>query len=144
MALIRVDRYKFNKDNTISRMYVDDELFCFGIEDEKRNVKVKGETCIPDGVYELGTRWSPKFSSTFNHDMIWVKNVPNFDFILLHWGNTDDDTDGCYIIGDQLGIVKGQEAVLNSRATYKRLYAKVINRIKAGGEQIEYRSLTVV
>lgn len=141
MSLIKVERFIHKKDWTISKVYVDGKLFCYAIEDEKRDVKVKGETRIPDGIYELGTRWSPKFSSTYNHDMIWVKNVPNFEFILIHWGNTDDDTDGCLILGDKIGVVKGQEAVLNSRATYVKFYKAVIDKIKQGGQKIEYVSV---
>lgn len=141
MSLIKVERFIHNKDNTISRVYIDDKLFCFAIEDEKRTTKVKGETCIPDGIYNLSTRWSPKFSSTYNHDMIWVKDVPNFEYILVHWGNTDDDTDGCLIVGAKIGIVKGQDAVLSSRDTYLKLYTKVIDKIKLGGQTIQYISV---
>jgi len=138
MALIKVERFIFKPDWTISKVYVDGKLFCYAVEDEIRSVKVKGETAIPKGVYPLGTRWSPKFSGAYNHEMIWVKDVPNFEFILIHWGNTDDDTDGCLIVGDKIGVVKGQEGVLNSRATYLKLYNKVIDKIKDSGQKIEY------
>src|SRR6185436_6603557 len=95
-------------------------------------------TCIPDGTYALGTRWSPKFSPKYNHEMVWVKNVPGFEFILIHTGNTIDDTEGCLIIGDRIGVVKGKDAVLNSKATYLRFYGRVIDAIRAGGKEIEY------
>ena len=141
MSLIKVERFIHKPDWTISRVYLEDKLFCFAIEDEYRTIKVKGETAIPDGVYKLGTRFSPKFSPEYNHEMIWVKDVPNFEFILIHWGNTDDDTDGCLIVGSKIGIIKGQDAVLSSRDTYLKLYTKVIDRIRKGNETIEYISI---
>jgi hypothetical protein len=163
-----VERYIHGKDCTISHFYINGKLECFGVEDEFRAVKVKGETRIPDGVYEVGFRNSPRFSSSYNHHpktfslvsanvmaqntqrykehvqghpMIWIKNVPNFEYILLHWGNTDDDTDGCYIVGKSLGIINGQQGVTESRLAYISLYPEVMKAIQAGGVTIEYRSV---
>ena len=141
MALIKVERFLHHPDCEISRVYVNGEYFCFSIEDAFRTTKIKGETCIPYGIYPLATRWSPKFSKSYNHDMIWVQNVPDFEFILIHWGNTISDTEGCLIIGDKIGVVNQKDAVLNSRATYQRFYARVINQIKAGGQSIEYSKI---
>jgi len=117
MALIKVERFLHHPDCEISRVYINGEYFCFSIEDATRTTKIKGETCIPLGQYPLSTRFSPKFSKAYNHDMIWVQNVPGFDFILIHWGNTISDTEGCLIIGDKIGTVNQKDAVLNSRAT---------------------------
>jgi hypothetical protein len=138
MALIKVERFLHHPDCEISRVFIDGEYFCFSIEDAERTTKIKGETCIPYGVYPLGTYKSPHFSKEYNHDMIWVKDVPGFEFILIHWGNTISDTEGCLIIGDKIGVVNQKDAVLNSRATYLKFYARVINQIKAGGQTIEY------
>lgn len=164
-----VERYQHDKDWTLSHFYAPDgKLLCFGIEDEFRAVKVKSETRIPDGVYELGHRVSPKFSSSFYvndayrllspqskasnpnfykgfakyHELIWVKNVPGFEFVLIHWGNTDDDTDGCYIVGDTVSILGGQKAVLNSKNTYMNIYPQIMRDIMSGEKvEIEYRSV---
>jgi hypothetical protein len=56
-------------------------------------------------------------------------NVPAFDGILIHVGNTDRDTDGCILVGENKAIGK----VLNSRETFLRLYAKMQ---EAKGENI--------
>lgn len=141
MSLIKVERFLHHPDCEIGRVYINGEYFCFSIEDASRTTKIKGETCIPLGVYPLGTRFSPRFSKTYNHDMIWVKNVPGFEFILIHWGNTISDTEGCLIIGDKIGVVNQKDAVLNSRATYLKFYGRVINQIKAGGQTIEYTTV---
>ena len=138
MALIKVERFIHHPDSEISRVYVNDQLFCYSIEDAYRTTKIPGETCIPDGVYPLATRWSPHFSPKYNHDMVWVQNVPGFQYILIHTGNTINDTEGCLILGGKIGILNGKDAVLNSKPTYLSFYNKVINQVKAGGQQIEY------
>jgi len=73
------------------------------------------------------------------HELIWVKEVPRFEFILWHWGNTDDDTDGCYVVGSVVGNINGQGAVLNSRQKYMEIYPVIWRAIKAGKVQVEYK-----
>jgi hypothetical protein len=141
MALIKVERFLHHPDCEIGRVYINGEYFCFSIEDASRTTKIKGETCIPVGQYPLNIRFSPRFSKAYNHDMIWVQNVPGFEFILIHWGNTISDTEGCLIIGDKIGVVNQKDAVLNSRATYLKFYDRVINQIKLGGQSIEYSAI---
>ena len=141
MALIKVARFLHHPDCEIARVYINNDFFCFSIEDATRTTKIHGETCIPLGKYPLGVRNSPKFSAMYKHDMVWVKDVPGFQFILIHWGNTISDTEGCLILGDKIGVVKAKDAVLNSRTTYIKFYNKVINQIKAGGQFIEYVSI---
>lgn len=141
MSLIKVERFLHHPDCEIGRVYVDGVFFCFSIEDAARTTKIHGETCIPLGKYSLSTRWSPKLSPIYNHDMIWLKNVPGFEFILIHWGNTISDTEGCLIVGNKIGILNKKDAVLDSKATYLKLYKKVIDKIKSGGQFIEYVSV---
>ncbi len=138
MPLMRVERFLHHVDCEIGRLFVDNEYFCFTIEDAARTTKIPGVTCIPDGLYRLGTRWSPRFSGTYGHEMIWVRDVPGFEFILIHTGNTVHDTEGCLIVGNRIGVLRGKDAVLNSKATYFRLYERVIDRVKSGREEIEY------
>ncbi len=135
-----VERYEFKPDWTISKMYINGVFVCFAIEDEIRTNKIHGETAIPYGVYPLGLRWSPKFSPEYKHEMVWIMNVPNFEFVLLHWGNTDDDTEGCLIVGNSVGTLKGQGAVLDSRATYLQVHKFIHDHLKSGGAgTIEYK-----
>ncbi|MDO7875995.1 DUF5675 family protein [Hymenobacter sp. ASUV-10] len=165
--LLTVVRQPSAADWTLSRLFVRAADYCAGIEDEARPAgrEVYAETCVPLGTYPLGLRQSPAFSTSFYtrdgvnlieraawlqlksaekllykpHDLIWVKGSLEKRLILLHWGNTDDDTAGCYIVGEKHGTIGHQAAVLNSRRTYVKLYAAIIGAIRAGGQSIEYR-----
>ena len=150
---LEIKSNKFNKDWTISKLFIDGVLDGYVVEDEIRAKKVKGETAIWGGVYKLASRFSPKFSNHFYwngksliskseyqelkdksnykpHELIWILDVKEFEFILIHWGNTDLDSDGCLIVGSKIGIIKGREGVLNSRLYYKKFYEKVFPNLK--------------
>ena len=162
--LITVERFIKRPDWSISNVYVEDKLNCYSVEDEYRKVKVKGETCIPEGIYPLALVNSPKFSGSFMsndkfdiieskiydvkrhigykfHKVISVGNVPDFQNILIHWGNTDDDTDGCLVVGSSIGVINGQQGVLYSKEAYKRFYKLVAPEIAKGGRSITYKSI---
>lgn len=166
MDKVKVIRYKHEKDWTISKFTFDNVLMGYGVEDEFREVKVHGETRIPEGTYKLDLRNSPKFSSKYfrddngilieaskrtsanlikiyhtAHELIWVKDVPGFEYILWHWGNSDDDSHGCYIVGSSLGIIEGQEVVLQSRKKYEEIYPLLWRAIKGKGLTVEYTSI---
>lgn len=164
MSQITVLRYPSEKDWTLSEFYILGQLFGFGVEDEHKDVKVHGETRIPNGTYELELTNSPKFSSSYYtskrvpeisrvkteeftepHKLITLKNVPNFSRVLWHWGNTDDDTEGCYIVGSTIGLIKGQAAVLGSRKKYEQVYPVISSLIKSNETKgiktfVEYRN----
>ena len=72
-------------------------------------------TAIPAGTYRITFEYSPKYKRR----MPYLHDVPHFLGILIHWGNTEKDSAGCIIVGENR--VKGK--VLNSHATFGRLYA---------------------
>lgn len=135
---ITVKRYKHEKDFTIGKVFIDNEFECYSLEDEKRDKKVMHETRIPEGKYkvELRTfgghheRYKVKFD--FHRGMLWVKDVPGFSDILIHIGNTDDDTSGCLLLGLTVDEFKG--VLGNSTEAYRRFYRKVLTAIEGGKE----------
>ena len=152
-----------DSDSTLSEVLLDVVKSFFSIEDEERVVKVKGETRVDAGIYPLALRDSPKFSHEYlvnpdgsfeivraktativqqsswkPHQLIWVKHTPRHEFVLIHWGNTDDSTDGCLIIGGATGTIEGQQAVLSSRACYEKFYPIMAKQIALGGSTIQY------
>lgn len=134
---------------TIGRLYVDNHYFCDTCEDVVRDLnndgdfndagegKVYARTAIPYGLYEVTMKVkSPKFSqrSAYNWCSGYLPrllNVPYFDGILIHAGNTADDSAGCILVGENK--VKGQ--VINSMATLKRLVT-ILKRASDSGEKI--------
>ena len=68
---------------------------CFTLEDAVRAVKIKHQTAIPFGTYNLALYNSPKFGPETLH----LLDVPNFEYVHIHSGNTENDTDGCILVG---------------------------------------------
>ena len=100
---------------TIGDLSIDGVFFCNVIEDVVRpvGVKVYGETAIPFGTYQVVMRYSPKFKKV----LPLLLDVPMFDGIRIHSGNTQSDSLGCLIVGENK--VKGR--VINSRKTMDKL-----------------------
>ncbi len=124
---------KRNKDNgvsTIGELSIDGKFFCYTLEDVYRKEKVYGETRIPAGTYKIGLTNSPKFSKRYGHYMLTLKDVPNFERILIHKGNTAKDTAGCILVGAK---VQGDEIEKGtSTPAYNSLYKVVYDSVLFG------------
>jgi len=132
MKLLQI-RFKSNDNASVSKLYVDKEFECYIVEDEHRNVKVKHETRIPAGIYELIIRkfggFHEKFSKKFSEwhkGMIEIKNVPGFTDILIHPGNSEKDTSGCLLPGGEIDLDTLTVKPGTSTPAYKKLYLKII------------------
>lgn len=126
--LLTVDRFEFTEKSTIGRLLIDGEFFCYTLEDKDRKLedggeKVYGETCIPRGLYTVSTRPSPKFGW-----VPWIISVPQFEWVLMHWGNKPEDTEGCILVGDSYTT----DWISHSRATFNKLMVKIEAAIDAG------------
>jgi hypothetical protein len=93
--------------------------------DEINDIKKPGITAIPTGTYKIVLNvFSNKFGNktfykeTCNGKLPRLINVKGFDGVLIHSGNTQLDTEGCLLVGENK--LKGQ--VINSQATFKKLY----------------------
>jgi hypothetical protein len=142
---IRVDRFISDNDSTASEIIIDGERVCFGLEDEPREIKVAGETRIPAGYYRVGVRnlggFNQRYSARFpdmHRGMLHVLDVPNFEYILIHCGNTDGHTAGCLLVGRDVITTSGAMRLIDSTSAYKLLYDKVIDAALAGDLHIEY------
>lgn len=130
---IEVNRFTSDDDTTISTISVDGEFVCFGLEDEYREQKVPKETRIPAGTYAIKLRkeggFHGRYQARYNwhRGMLHVQNVPGFEYILIHTGNTDEHTAGCLLTGEQATISKGDMSVGFSRVAYKKLYDMVVD-----------------
>lgn len=100
---------------TIGKLYIDGKYFCDTLEDAIRPFKIKNITAIPEGTYKVKITYSNRFKRL----MLILLNVPNFEGIRIHSGNTDADTSGCILVG--YNTVKGK--LTNSKNAYDKLYA---------------------
>lgn len=142
-----VDRYNSKEDFTDGLLFINCEFECHTLEDEFRTVKVYGETRIPDGEYKVElrkeggfhSRYLKKFGADFHRGMLWVKDVPGFEYILIHIGNDDDDTAGCLLVGSTAD--KDKAFTGGSTSAYKKMYSKVSKALLSGETvTIKYQS----
>ena len=94
---LKLQRFLFGKKDTIGKLYIDDVYFCYTLEDVVRGpgIKIPGETAIPAGLYSVIIDLSTRFKRLMPH----ILNVPDFEGIRIHKGNTDADTEGCILLG---------------------------------------------
>jgi len=119
------------------------QFLCYTLEDEYRNEKVMHETRVPAGTYQIKLRtvggFHGKYTKRFpelHKGMLHVQDVPGFEYILIHTGNTDEHTSGCLIIGDSQ---ENNQLVTNgfigrSTQAYKRVYPEIAAALEAGEE----------
>ena len=126
MNLTLIRKYKL-PTYTIGKLYIDEEYFCDTLEDKDRGltddmtvseiskIKIKNETAIPTGTYKV----TITYSNRFKKNMPLINDVKGFEGIRIHSGNTNQDTEGCILVG--FNKVKGN--VINSRDTYNKLFS---------------------
>ena len=145
---LEVLRFSSDSDSTLGALFdiTDKRKFlCFTLEDEFREVKISGETRIPAGTYNVtlrteggfNQRYNDKFGTDFNKGMLWVRDVPGFEYILIHIGNTDDNTEGCLLVGDtQTQNITKNGFIGASTDAYTRIYPPIADVLVEGGEVI--------
>ncbi len=114
---LQLKRVALRDTYTIGKLYVDGQYWCDTLEDRVRDLsrekKVPGETAIPAGTYDIVVNISPKFKRLLPR----LLGVPHFKGILIHRGNTDKDSAGCILVGENRTVGK----VLNSTYWEKRV-----------------------
>ncbi len=118
------------------------KFLAYTIEDEYRDEKIRGETRIPAGTYPVvlreeggfSARYLKKYGSEFHRGMLWIKDVPGFEWILLHTGNDDSATMGCLIVGNtqESNIVKPKGWVGSSGSNYATTYPYIRDALLKG------------
>ena len=124
---------------TIGKLYIDGKYFCDTLEDKDRGLsqalsleenkgrKVAGVTAIPTGRYLVRMDIvSPKYSKRAQYAFCEGKvprliNVPAYQGVLIHIGNSSYDTDGCILVGKNTVVGR----VLESTVTFKALYERM-------------------
>lgn len=122
---------------TIGKLSINGKYFSDTLEDSDRGLnssmsldvlkhkKLAHITAIPTGRYQVVMNVvSPKLSKSKFYKQFGegrvprLLNVPAFEGILIHCGNTAKDTDGCILVGKNSKV----GMVLDSKITYSKLY----------------------
>ncbi len=120
---------------TFGQLFVDGAKQCETLEDPVREVegatvdnwKIKGDTAIPRGRYRVIVN----HSNRFKRDLPLLLNVPGFEGIRIHAGNTEADTEGCILVGTK----RPATSILESRIAFNELFADIQEAL-ANGEQV--------
>lgn len=120
--ILTLKRYKSTNGTTLGRLFNGDEFLCYILEDQvrKNQPKVFGETAIPAGTYQITVTMSPHFGRL----LPLLNNVPRFEGVRIHSGNTKADTEGCLITGTT--VSPDGMSVFNSRLAFGKVF-DVIN-----------------
>ena len=151
---LEVLRFSSEKDSTSGLLFDvtgNRKYLCYTLEDQYQTKKVMQETRIPAGEYEIKFRKEGGFHKRYterypdiHRGMLHVTNVPNFKWILIHTGNTDEHTAGCLLVGDSQennSIIK-DGFIGKSVNAYKRIYPDIARAISEKEEvTIEYIDL---
>ena len=148
---LTVVRTQFGTDATNGLLFIDGIFECYTLEDQYQAVKVMHETCIPEGTYDIKFRKTGNFHSKYSeryknahYGMLHIQDVPNFTYILIHTGNTDEHTSGCLIVGEtQQDLEVSKDGFIgSSTVAYKKMYSKVASQLLQGKDvTIEYTTI---
>ena len=129
---LKLIRISSQEDSTNGILYINDEFACYTLEDEQRKIKVKHETAIPLGIYEIKfrtvggfhTKYTSRYGADWHKGMLELQDVPNFQYILIHTGNTDEHTSGCILVADnqENNLLMKDGFAGKSGQAYKRIY----------------------
>ena len=148
---LTVVRTQFGTDATNGLLFINGIFECYTLEDQYQAVKVMHETCIPEGTYDIKFRKTGGFHAKYteryknaHYGMLHIQDVPNFTYILIHTGNTDEHTSGCLIVGEtQQDLEVSKDGFIgSSTVAYKKMYAKVAGQLLQGKDvTIEYTTI---
>ena len=153
-----VVRTQFGSDASNGMLFIDGVFECYTLEDEVRDVKVMHETAIPLGEYEIKyrtvggwftrekARYDKKFGAGWFKGMLELQDVPNFTYVLIHSGNTDESTSACLLLGNtQQDLDMGKDGFIgSSRLAYESFYPKVRDALDAGEKvTIKYSNINL-
>ena len=115
--VITVKRLYKTDTSVIGELLIDGVFECFTLEDAERPVKIKGETAIPKGTYRVIINESNRFKRL----LPLLIDVPNFEGVRIHSGNSNHDTEGCILVGQ----TRNKNYIGQSRKAFDKLFKKM-------------------
>lgn len=122
--MISIKRVYQTEKVTIGILLIDNEPFFWTLE-EPWNNNLMNQSCIPLGHYRAHEYQSSKFGKCYQITDLQNRQPANRSGILIHAGNTIEDTSGCILLGMELGLIQGEKAVLKSKEAYNSFMAKM-------------------
>ena len=129
--VLELHRTRLGAKATLGDLYVEGVFFCHTLEDVVRDLgpdgagKVFGETAIPAGTYPVVV----DFSNRFQRPMPHVLDVPFFDGIRIHKGNSDANTEGCLLLGQ---VIAGDDWIAHSTEAFDAFFPALQTALAAG------------
>jgi hypothetical protein len=114
---IEIKRLHRTDNSTIGELFIDGNFECYTLEDKEREIKIKSETAIPKGTYEIIINQSNRFKRL----LPLLLNVTNFEGVRIHSGNSNHDTEGCILVGK----TRSEDFIGQSRTAFDSLFAKM-------------------
>lgn len=115
---IEVKRLHKTQNSTIGELTIDGKFECYTLEDTEREfIKIKGETAIPKGTYKVIINESNRFKRL----LPLLIGVPNFEGVRIHAGNSNHDTEGCILVGQNRSV----DYITKSRKAFDSLFKKM-------------------
>jgi hypothetical protein len=116
---VKVVRKKNSTQSTLGELFINEQFHCYTLEDVVRpdGVKVYGETAIPGGRYKLAVTHSQRFQQR----MPQILDVPRFEGVRIHAGNTHKDTLGCILVGKN----QGEDRIWDCKGVYTTLLQQI-------------------
>lgn len=138
--LIEVRRDVYTDRSTIGKLYIDGVYTCVTLEDAVRAQKIYGETAIPAGTYPVVFRregtthhsYKTRFRAIHN-GMLHIQNIPGFEYVLIHCGNTPADTFGCILVGSGRAV-SDPDRITGSEIAYRKMYPIVSAALERGDD----------
>jgi hypothetical protein len=142
MMQLTLERLSSGSESTIGALFIDGNFACFTCEDQHQDVKVMHETRIPAGTYKIKLRPEGGFHMRYkrkfgdrHRGMLWLQDVPKFEWVLIHIGNDDDDTSGCILVGRVASSEAGGGGTVgNSTNAYWQFYPSVAGALELGDD----------
>ena len=139
MTRFKLIRKIFLENVTGGELFLGDLFLCYTLEDtdrrlEEGGVKIPGKTAIPRGVYRIELDHSVRFKRLLPH----LIDVPGFEGIRIHAGNTELDTEGCILPGETNSLTEKTYRVERSRTAFLKIYQLMLTLQNSGrGIEVE-------
>lgn len=135
---LTVLRYTDDGQTTLGLLFIDGRFFAYTLEDTHRDEKISANTRIPEGRYplsinpnmtDLTKRYRNRFPWFEYH--IEIQNIPNYDLVYIHIGNSHQDTRGCILLADGVNAASAEKMVTHSQKAYERFYQSIYPRVSS-------------